>query len=64
MEAEHERQRGQAAGRRWAQSVGPDKLAAMANGSFDDFSQMLPPDTSDQFVGGFREAVLHVWRGA
>jgi hypothetical protein len=64
MEVERERQRGLEAGRRWARSVAPDKLAAMANGSFDDFSQMLPLDTSDQFVGGFREAVPHVWRGA
>ncbi|MET4450114.1 hypothetical protein ABIB10_000183 [Bradyrhizobium sp. RT3b] len=36
----------------------------MVSGSFDDLSQILPPDVSDQFVGGFREGVLHVWRGA
>jgi hypothetical protein len=36
----------------------------MVSGSFDDLSQMLPADVSDHFVGGFREGVLHVWRGA
>jgi hypothetical protein len=36
----------------------------MVSGSFDDLSQILPADVSDQFVGGFREDVLHVWRGA
>ena len=63
METECERQRGLDAGRRWAERAAPVKLAAMANGSFDDFNEMLPPDMSDQFIGGFREAVLHVWRG-
>jgi hypothetical protein len=36
----------------------------MVAGSFDDLSKILPPEVSDHFVGGFREAVLHVWRGA
>jgi hypothetical protein len=27
-------------------------------------AQMLQADLSDHFVGGFREGVLHVWRGA
>jgi hypothetical protein len=36
----------------------------MVSGSFDDLSQILRPDVSDDFVSGFRERVLHVWRGA
>ena len=35
----------------------------LVSGSFDDISRILPPDASDHFVGGFREALLHVWRG-
>jgi hypothetical protein len=36
----------------------------MVSGSCDDRSEILPPDVPDQFVGGFREGVLRVWRGA
>jgi hypothetical protein len=36
----------------------------MVSGSFDGLSMLMPDDASDQFVGGFREAALHVWRGA
>jgi hypothetical protein len=64
MDAEQERQRGLEAGRRWAERASADELASMANGSFDDLNDLLPPNVSDHFVGGFREAVLHVWRGA
>jgi len=40
------------------------ELATLVSGSFNDLSQMLPADLSDHFVGGFREGVLRVWRGA
>ncbi|MBR1124529.1 hypothetical protein JQ628_23595 [Bradyrhizobium lablabi] len=59
-----ERERGLEAGRRWAEHASPHDLAALARGSFDEISRILPRDVSDHFVGGFREAVLHVWRGA
>ncbi|MET4240739.1 hypothetical protein ABIB07_003966 [Bradyrhizobium sp. RT10b] len=36
----------------------------MVSGSFDDLNEILPADVTDQFVAGFREGVLHVWRGA
>ena len=32
----------------------------LVSGSFDDISRILPPDASDHFVGGFREALLHI----
>jgi hypothetical protein len=64
MDTEHERRRGLEAGRRWAQAASSHELATLAGGSFDDLSQIMPPDVSDQFVGGFREGILHVWRGA
>lgn len=64
MDAEHERQRGLEAGRYWAQYASTDDLTSVVKGSFDDLSGLLPPNVSDHFVGGFREAVLHVWRGA
>jgi len=64
MDAEAERQRGLELGRRWAEHASAHELATMVSGSFDDLSQMLPTDLSDHFVGGFREGVLHVWRGA
>jgi len=59
MDAKQERQRGLEAGRRWAERASSDQLA-----SFDDVAALLPPDVSDKFIGGFCEAVLHVWRGA
>lgn len=59
-----DRQRGMDAGRRWAEHATSHELATMVSGSFDDLSLLLPEDFSDQFVGGFREAVLHFWRGA
>ena len=59
-----EHQRGMEAGRRWAGHATSHELAAMVSGSFDDLSLLLPKDLSDQFVGGFRETVLHFWRGA
>lgn len=64
MDAERERQRGLEAGRRWAERASAHKLATMVSGSFDDLSMLMPDDAPDQFVGGFREAALHVWRGA
>ena len=63
MAVDHERQRGLEAGRRWAERASAHELASIATASFDDLSEILPPDVSDHFVGGFREAVLHVWRG-
>jgi hypothetical protein len=39
-------------------------LRPWVSGSFDDLSQILPADVSDDFVGGFREGVMRVWRGA
>jgi hypothetical protein len=63
MAVDHERQRGLEAGRRWAERASAHELASIATASFDDLSEILPPDASDHFVGGFREAVLHVWRG-
>ena len=64
MEAEEDRQRGLDLGRRWAEHASAHELATMVSGSFDDLSQILPRDVSDHFVGGFRDGVLHVWRGA
>jgi hypothetical protein len=64
MDAEEDRQRGLELGRRWAEHASAHELATMVSGSFDDLSQILPPDVSDHFVGGFREGVLRVWRGA
>lgn len=64
MEAEQERQRGLDLGRRWAEHASAHELATMVSGSFDDLAKIVPPDVSDHFVGGFREGVLHVWRGA
>jgi hypothetical protein len=64
MHIEHERQRGYEAGRRWAEGASAHELASIATASFDDLNDLLPPDVSDQFIGGFREAVLHIWRGA
>jgi hypothetical protein len=63
MDAEHDRQRGLDAGRRWAERTTSHKLATVATSSFDDLTAILPPDVSDHYIGGFREAVLHVWRG-
>ncbi len=64
MDAEADRQRGLELGRRWAEHASAHELVTMVSGSFDDLSEILPPDVSDQFVSGFREGVLHVWRGA
>ncbi|UFW40065.1 MULTISPECIES: hypothetical protein [unclassified Bradyrhizobium] len=64
MDTEADRQRGSELGRRWAEHASAHELATMVSGSFDDLSEILPADASDQFVGGFREGVLHVWRGA
>jgi len=64
MKADEERQRGLDLGRRWAGQASAHELATMVSGSFDDLAKVLPPDVSDQFVGGFREGLLHVWRGA
>jgi hypothetical protein len=63
MDAEHDRQHGLEVGRRWAESASSHELASLAAASFDDLSEILPPDVSDYFVGGFREAVLRLWRG-
>jgi hypothetical protein len=59
-----ERERGLEAGRRWAERASSHELASMVSGTFDDISRILPPEVSDHFIGGFREALLHVWRGA
>jgi hypothetical protein len=64
MHVEHERQRGLEAGRYWAQHASSPELARIAGGSLDDLSALLPPDVSDHFVGGFREAAQRVRRGA
>ncbi|MDE5462233.1 hypothetical protein [Bradyrhizobium sp. CSS354] len=64
MDAEGERQRGLEFRRRWAEHASAYELATMVSGSFDDLSQMLPADSSDQFVAGFGEGVLRVSRGA
>ena len=64
MGAKHERQRGLEVGRRWAECTTSHNLATVATASFDDVAALLPPDVSDQFIGGFCEAVLRVWRGA
>jgi len=64
MDAAADRQRGLELGSQWAEHASAHELAIMVSGSFDDLSEILPPDVSDQFVGGFREGVLHVWRGA
>jgi hypothetical protein len=63
MDAVIERQRGLDLGRRWAEHASAHELATMVSGSFDDLSEILPADVSDHFVRGFREGVLHVWRG-
>ena len=64
MHVEHERQRGLEAGRYWAQHASSHDLTSIVAGSFDDLSALLPPKVSDHFVGGFREAVQRVRRGA
>jgi hypothetical protein len=64
MDAERERERGLDAGRRWAEHASSYEFATFVSGSFDNISRILPLDVSDHFVGGFREALLHVWRGA
>jgi hypothetical protein len=64
MDSKHERQRGLEIGRRWAERTCSHNLATVATASFDDVAALLPPDASDQFIGGFCEAVLRVWRGA
>ena len=64
MNVEHERQRGLEAGRYRAQHASTHELASITGGSLDHLSEILPPHVSDQFVGGFREAVQRVWRGA
>jgi hypothetical protein len=62
MDEEGERQRGLEAGRLWAEHTSAHDLATLVGGSFDDVARILPPDVSNHFVGGFREALLHVWR--
>ncbi|KGT79642.1 hypothetical protein MA20_12445 [Bradyrhizobium japonicum] len=64
MGVDRERQRGLDAGRRWAKVATAHEIATVVSGSFDDVCRIMPPDVSDHFVGGFREGVLHVWRGA
>ena len=64
VDAEADRQRGLELGRRWAEHASVHELTIMVSGSFDDLSEFLPADVSDQFIGGFREGVLQVWRGA
>jgi hypothetical protein len=64
MHVEQERQRGLEVGRHWAQHASAQELTSIATGSFDDLSTLLPPEVSDHFLGGFREAVQRVWRGA
>jgi len=60
---EHECQ-GDEAGRRRAERASAHELASIAGGLFDHLSEILPPPhLSDQFVGGFREAVQRVWCG-
>jgi hypothetical protein len=53
---EQERQRGLEVGRRWAERASAHDLASIATASFDDLNDLLPPDSSDYFVSGFREA--------
>src|SRR5262249_52898807 len=62
MHVDHERQRGLEVGRRWAQHASAHELASIATPSLDDLNHLLPPDVSDHFVGGFRDAVQHIWR--
>lgn len=57
MDGKKERQRGVELGRRWAEHASAHELATTVSGSFDNLSLILPPDVSDQFVGGFREGV-------
>jgi hypothetical protein len=64
MRVDHERQRGLEVGRRWAERASAHELASIATASFDDLGHLLPPDVSDHFVSGFREAVLQIWHGA
>jgi hypothetical protein len=64
MHVEYERQRGLEAGRQWASWASTHELASIASAEFDDLCKMLPPDVSHHFVGGFREAVQRVRRGA
>jgi len=64
MDSKHERQRGLEAGRYWAQHASSHELTNIVTSSFDNLSALLPPHVSDQFTGGFREAVQRVWRGA
>ncbi|MBR1122483.1 hypothetical protein JQ628_13230 [Bradyrhizobium lablabi] len=59
-----ERKRGLEVGRRWAEHASSHELATLVSGSFDDITRILPRDVSDHFIGGFREALLHFWRGA
>ena len=47
----------------WAQHASAHELASIAGDTFDHLSEILPPHVSDQFVGGFREAVQRVCRG-
>ncbi|KYH01825.1 hypothetical protein [Bradyrhizobium sp. DOA1] len=63
MDADHDRQRGLELGRRWAEHASAHELATMVAGSFDELALILPADASDHFIGGFRQGVLHVWRG-
>jgi hypothetical protein len=63
MQVELERQRGLEAGRYWAQHASSHELASIATASSDDLNNLLPPDASDRFVGGFREAVERGRRG-
>jgi hypothetical protein len=64
MQVDQERQRGLEVGRRWAERASAHELASIATASFDDLNDLLPSHVSDHFIGGFREAVLHIWHGA
>ncbi|MET3996991.1 hypothetical protein ACVWXN_002114 [Bradyrhizobium sp. i1.4.4] len=48
--------------------TGPDMRTQMLEFMQANFGRdgtyFSPSDVSEQFVGGFREGVLHVWRGA
>jgi hypothetical protein len=57
----------------WTQNTSDDRAdgrrqrrltsCTLVGGSFDDLSRAMPPDVSDQFVGGFREGIFRVWCG-
>jgi hypothetical protein len=62
MDASRDHQRGLEAGFRWAEHAPAHDVATVMSKSFDDLSAVLPREVSHDFVVGFREAVVHVWR--